>query len=65
MIRGRPFRVRRFSRTNLTDYSASTLSDPDDEIVPSTYFRPTQEAEYFGVVNGEKLTVPEIVSYVS
>ena len=67
MARARPFQVRRFSRTNLSEYSVSTLSDPDDEVVPSTHFKPQQqmEPEYFGVVRGEKMTVPAIISEVS
>lgn len=65
MARARPFQVRRFSKSNLSEYSVSTLSD--EEIFPSTYLRPQQlaEPEYFGVVRGEKMTVPAIVSEVS
>ena len=63
VARARPFRVRRFSRSNLTSYTVSTMSCPDDDIVPAAGTVPT--AEYFGSIEGEKLTVPEIISRVS
>ncbi|CAB9517852.1 Receptor-type guanylate cyclase gcy [Seminavis robusta] len=63
VARARPFRVRRFSRSNLTTYTVSTISNPDDDIMPSTGVEPN--SEYFGSIDGEKLTVPEIISRVS
>lgn len=67
IARARPFLVRRFSYTNLSEYSVSTISDPDDEVVPSSFFQLEQKAEpeYFGVVCGQKMTVPAIISEVS
>lgn len=49
----------------------STMTNPDEDIVPSAFLPPSSMAfggravEYFGVFRGEKKTVPELVSLVS
>lgn len=63
LARARPFLVRRFSKSTLTEITDSVFSESDDEYVADP--AEAERVEYYGVQNGEKSTVPHLVSLVS
>lgn len=63
LARARPFLVRRLSKSTLTEITDSNFSDSDDECVADP--AEGERIDYYGIQNGEKSTVPQIVSLVS